>query len=132
VQEGGGKIDGVYCCLHHPQALLSEYRMECDCRKPAPGMLLRAAAERNVDLAKSYTVGDGIVDILAGQAAGTTTIFISPRKSYVCDELLRQGAEPNYWAGGLLEAAQLICDLEGGDPPMGSSPGGTTGIGGAR
>ena len=73
-------------------SLLVEYRMTCDCRKPAPGMLLRAAAEWNVDLKKSYMVGDGIVDILAGQAAGTFTMFISPRKSYVCDELSRQGA----------------------------------------
>jgi D-glycero-D-manno-heptose 1,7-bisphosphate phosphatase len=131
-QARGGKIDGVYYCLHHPQASLVEYRMTCDCRKPAAGMLRRAAADWNVDLKKSYMVGDGIVDIIAGQAAETTTILISPRKGYVCDELSRQGAKPNYWAAGLLEAAQLIHDLEGGERPIASSPGGTTGIGGMR
>ena len=131
VQAGGGKIDGVYYCLHHPQAALDEYRKACDCRKPAPGMLLQASAESNVDLKKSYMVGDGIVDILAGQAAGTTTIFISPRKNYVCEELSRQGAEPNYWTGGLLEAAQLVHNLEMGERATATSPGGTR-IGGSR
>jgi D-glycero-D-manno-heptose 1,7-bisphosphate phosphatase len=132
VQTSGGKIDGVYYCLHHPLALLAEYREVCDCRKPAPGLLLRAAADWSVDLKRSYMVGDGIVDILAGQASGTTTVLISPRKNYVCDELLRQGAEPDHWADGLLEAAQLIHDLERGERPIASSPGGTAGIGGTR
>ncbi len=132
VRASGGKIDGVYYCLHHPQASLVEYRMTCDCRKPAPGMLLQGAADWRLELKKSYMVGDGIVDILAGQAAGTTTILISPRKNYVCDELSRQGANPNYWASGLLEAVQLIRDIEGRDRPISASPGGTAGIGGMR
>src|SRR5713101_2382761 len=72
VRAGGGKIDGIYYCLHHPKAVLAEYRTPCECRKPAPGMFLQAAEERDIDLKKSYTVGDGVVDILAGQAAGTT------------------------------------------------------------
>jgi D-glycero-D-manno-heptose 1,7-bisphosphate phosphatase len=129
VQAGGGKIDGIYYCLHHPKAVLAEYRKQCDCRKPAPGMFLEAAAERDIDLKKSYTVGDGVVDILAGQAAGTTTIFISPRKCYVCDGLSRQGVEPNYWADGLLEAAQIVRSLEAGEQPAAGSVCGA-GIGG--
>jgi D,D-heptose 1,7-bisphosphate phosphatase len=118
VQAGGGKIDGVYYCLHHPQASLAEYRMQCDCRKPAPGLFLQAAAQHDIELKKSYTVGDGVVDILAGQAAGTITVFVSPRKCYVCDELSRRGVEPNYWAEGLVEAAQLVRSLELGERPI--------------
>jgi D-glycero-D-manno-heptose 1,7-bisphosphate phosphatase len=118
VRAGEGKIDSVYYCLHHPQAELAEYRRECACRKPAPGMLLEAAAEHNIDLGKSYTIGDGTVDILAGRAAGTTTIFIGLRKCYVCDELVRRGVEPNYFADGLPEAAQIVRALENGEQPI--------------
>lgn len=131
VRAGGGKIDGIYYCLHHPKAVLAEYRKQCDCRKPAPGMFLQAATDRDIDLRKSYTVGDGAPDILAGRAAGTTTVFLSPRKCYVCDELARQGVEPNYWADGLLEAAQIVRSLEAGERPAAGSVCGA-GIGEAR
>src|SRR5260370_13292890 len=67
----GAKLDGTYYCFHHPAALLEEYRITCDCRKPKPGLLLNAARELNIDLENSYMVGDGIVDILAGRAAAT-------------------------------------------------------------
>jgi D,D-heptose 1,7-bisphosphate phosphatase len=118
VRARGGKIDGVYYCLHHPEAVTCEYRLRCDCRKPAPGLILQSAKEWNIDLQRSYTVGDGIVDILAGQAAGTLTIFISSRKCYVCDELSRHGLKPDYIASGLSEAAQIISALEAGETPI--------------
>src|SRR5438552_5233180 len=70
----GGKIDGVYYCLHHPQAAVSELRIECNCRKPGPGLLLEAARERNIDLSGSYMVGDGITEIIAGHSAGTQAV----------------------------------------------------------
>ena len=123
VQARGGKIDGIYYCLHHPQASLAEYRTVCDCRKPAQGMLLVAAADWNIDLKKSYMVGDGVVDILAGQATGTTTVLISQRKTYMYDELERHHAEPNHWAAGLLEAARLIQTLEAGERASTPAPG---------
>src|SRR5947209_7370654 len=53
----GAEIDAVYYCLHHPQAVLSEYRAVCNCRKPKPGLLLQAAAEWNIDLESSYMIG---------------------------------------------------------------------------
>ena len=109
--EGGGP-DGVYYCLHHPEATLAEYRFPCDCRKPKPGLLLRAAAELNIDLAQSYMVGDGIVDVLAGSAAGTKTFFVNQRKCYVCDELARNGARPDFLAANLAEVAEVIESIE--------------------
>ncbi|WLS78166.1 D-glycero-beta-D-manno-heptose 1,7-bisphosphate 7-phosphatase [Erwinia pyri] len=63
-------LDGIYFCPHHPEAVVEEYRQQCDCRKPAPGMLLAAQKELNIDMAASYMVGDKIDDVLAGKAAG--------------------------------------------------------------
>ena len=63
-------LDGIYFCPHHPEAVVEEYRQQCDCRKPAPGMLLSAQKELNIDMAASYMVGDKIDDMLAGKAAG--------------------------------------------------------------
>lgn len=63
-------LDGIYYCPHHPEGTVEEYRQECDCRKPQPGMLLSAQKELNIDMAASYMVGDKIDDMLAGKAAG--------------------------------------------------------------
>lgn len=63
-------LDGIYFCPHHPEAVVEEYRQQCDCRKPEPGMLLAAQKELNIDMAASYMVGDKIDDMLAGKAAG--------------------------------------------------------------
>ncbi len=66
----GVKIDGVYHCPHHPVNGIGEYRCDCSCRKPAPGMILRAAQEHSLDLHRSILVGDKVTDIEAGRAAG--------------------------------------------------------------
>ena len=89
LESQGARLDGVYYCLHHRDALLEEYRVSCNCRKPKPGLLLRAAGELGIDLSRSYVVVDGIMDIAAGQSVGATTLFISSRKCYVCAELER-------------------------------------------
>jgi D-glycero-D-manno-heptose 1,7-bisphosphate phosphatase len=64
------QIDGVYHCPHHPVHGIGRYRRVCDCRKPAPGMILRAAEELSLDLRRSILVGDKASDIEAGRAAG--------------------------------------------------------------
>ncbi|KAB8312907.1 D-glycero-beta-D-manno-heptose 1,7-bisphosphate 7-phosphatase [Erwinia endophytica] len=66
-------LDGIYFCPHHPDAVVAEYRQQCDCRKPQPGMLLAAQKELNIDMAASYIVGDKIDDLQAGEAAGVGT-----------------------------------------------------------
>ena len=63
IEEAGGRVDGVYVCPHAPDE-------GCDCRKPAPGMLLRAAEEKGLDLSKSTLIGDTKFDLQAGWAAG--------------------------------------------------------------
>lgn len=72
----GAIIDAFYYCPHLPQALVMTYREECDCRKPRPGMLLRAQADWGLDLTRSFLVGDGTRDIQAGSAAGVRSILL--------------------------------------------------------
>ncbi|MDP8162283.1 D-glycero-beta-D-manno-heptose 1,7-bisphosphate 7-phosphatase [Pasteurella skyensis] len=71
--EQGIDFDGIYYCPHHPEKALGEYKQECDCRKPKPGMFLQAIDELNIDPAQSFIVGDKLSDILAGENAGVKT-----------------------------------------------------------
>ena len=77
----GAYIDGLYYCPHHPhkgyEGEKPELKIVCDCRKPKPGMLLKAAADFNIDLAQSFMVGDGENDVKAGIAAGCRSILIN-------------------------------------------------------
>lgn len=66
----GAPLEGVYYCPHHPIEANDAYRMDCECRKPAPGMLLRAAQERALDLTASALFGDRASDLEAARAAG--------------------------------------------------------------
>lgn len=76
----GAYLDGIYFCPHHPhkgyEGEIPELKFDCDCRKPKAGMLLKAAEELNIDLSRSWMVGDGENDILAGKAAGCRTALI--------------------------------------------------------
>ena len=114
LEKAGAKIDAAYYCLHHPEARLAEYRVTCECRKPKSGLLLRASREWNIDLEGSYMVGDGVVDVQAGRAAGTMTFLLGARRCYVCDELNRQDTMPDFMAASLLEAVELINQVENG------------------
>ncbi|MCB6142726.1 HAD-IIIA family hydrolase [Lachnospira pectinoschiza] len=77
----GAFLDAVYYCPHHPdrgyEGERPEYKIQCDCRKPKPGMLLKAARDFNIDLANSWMVGDGENDIKAGKEAGCRTALIT-------------------------------------------------------
>lgn len=70
------ELDAFYVCPHHPNANIERYRAECDCRKPRPGLLLRAAEELGLDLTNSWMIGDRISDVAAGAAAGCRTILL--------------------------------------------------------
>lgn len=70
-------FDDFRICPHHPEGVVPELTGECDCRKPAPGMLLAAARELRIDLSGSWMIGDTDNDVLAGYAAGCRTILIS-------------------------------------------------------
>ncbi len=72
----GAKIDAFYFCPHHPDGEVLRFAVECECRKPQPGMLLRAAAELRLDLAASWLIGDRVTDLEAGAAVGCRTVLV--------------------------------------------------------
>jgi len=74
--EHGTRIDDFYLCPHHPTQGVDSYRIDCDCRKGAPGMLLQAAVNHGIDLSRSFMVGDKLADIEAGIAAGCRSILV--------------------------------------------------------
>jgi len=69
-------LDGFYYCPHHPLGTVSDYAFACACRKPSPGMLLRAAHEHGIDLRASWMIGDILHDVEAGNRAGCRTLLI--------------------------------------------------------
>ena len=73
--ERGLRIEAIYHCPHHPTAGIGELRRDCDCRKPQPGMILRAAEELDLDLARSALVGDQPWDLEAGRRGGVAHLF---------------------------------------------------------
>lgn len=87
-------LDGIYFCPHEGG---------CECRKPAPGMLLRAAHEHQINLRESWLVGDALSDIQAGKRAGCSTVLISAVAPDGTDEV-----QPDFRAESLLHAATLI------------------------
>jgi D-glycero-D-manno-heptose 1,7-bisphosphate phosphatase len=108
----GARLDGVYCCLHHPTDGPPPYRQVCHCRKPSPGLLEIAAQEHNLDLATSYMVGDSYTDILAGQAAGCRSILVGGIKCDSCRLMQEEGARPDAIAANLAQVAEIIRSWE--------------------
>ena len=81
----GAFIDAFYYCPHHPEAVVEKYRLQCNCRKPKPGMILKAFEDLGVNPEESILIGDKESDILAGENAGITHNFIV-RSGYRIDE----------------------------------------------
>lgn len=80
----GVVLDEIYYCLHHPnenKVVRKEYLLDCDCRKPKPGLLLQAAKDFGINLTNSWMIGDRFIDIQAGKRAGCKTILFKPAGS---------------------------------------------------
>jgi D,D-heptose 1,7-bisphosphate phosphatase len=106
--ENGAFLDAQYYCFHHPEAVLEHMRVVCDCRKPLPGLLLRAAEELHLNLQHSWMIGDGLTDIQAGLGAGTRTILIGRMKCELCHHFNEENAHPDAVCADLLEAVRVI------------------------
>lgn len=74
--EQGARVDAFYFCPHHPTEGAGAYRVACDCRKPRPGMLLAAARDLDIDLSRSWMIGDKPCDAEAGRAAGCRSVLV--------------------------------------------------------
>ncbi len=108
------KLDGVYYCLHHPQAEDKRYKKNCRCRKPKPGLLSQAKKDFDLNLKKCYMIGDGITDIQAGRAVGCTTFLIGNHKCDLCRLLSEKKIKPDFIVPNLYQATKYIKKLEGG------------------
>lgn len=105
---GGARVDGFYYCPHHPQADIEEYRQACDCRKPGPGMARQAAVDLDLDLSRSFTVGDKWTDVQAGHAAGARGILVRTGYGRSSEASPRPGVEPAVVLDDLIAAAAWI------------------------
>jgi D-glycero-D-manno-heptose 1,7-bisphosphate phosphatase len=76
LEKDGARLDGIYYCPHYPRATLAKYRVDCDCRKPRPGMLVKASEELGLDPARSFVVGDRSSDLEAARAVGATSVLV--------------------------------------------------------
>ncbi len=102
----GVTLDGLYFCPHHPDGTVKEYAVTCDCRKPRPGMILKAAKNFNIDLSQSWMIGDILHDVEAGNNAGCNTILINNGNE--TEWKITPDRQPTEVAGDILEAAQKI------------------------
>ncbi len=107
VQAAGGRIDSVFYCPHRPDE-------GCDCRKPEPGLLRRAATELGIELRESYLVGDALSDVQAALAVGVQPLMVLTGRGRDQVSLLRtSGLGPVLVFDDLSEAAQWILRREG-------------------
>ena len=103
------RVDGIYHCPHHPDGVIAELAVRCKCRKPEPGMLLRAAAEHNLDLERSWFVGDILDDVEAGNRAGCRTILVDLGTERLPERQIRC---PSYVARDTRHALNIIAACE--------------------
>lgn len=108
LKDGGAHLDGIYVCPHHPREGEPPYRADCDCRKPKPGLLVRAAAELRLDLAASTMVGDKASDLVAARTVGARGVLVLTGYGRGEWEHRREHfpVAPDFVAGDLLDAVE--------------------------
>lgn len=109
LKKQGAKIDAVYFCPHHPNANVKKYRLRCRCRKPGIGMITKAAKDLNINLKKSFMIGDALIDIVAGKRAGLTSILVKTGPGHSrLDKLYKKNFRPDFIAKNLNEVIRII------------------------
>jgi len=111
----GGSLDAEYYCLHHPDARVKKYRMDCECRKPKPGLLRQAALEKRLALDSCFFVGDALVDVKAGKAAGCRTILLGHTTTFLSSMIEKENATPDFMLPSLKQVPGLLQTLQLGD-----------------
>ena len=119
MRAGGARVDGIYYCPHHPTAGEPPYRRDCDCRKPKPGLVERAVAELDIDLGRSFVIGDRLGDLELAWRVGARSVLV--RSGYGLGELTYHAAswprQPDLVAENVLEAVERIVAGAGADRP---------------
>lgn len=117
---GGVELDGVYHCPHAPGGVIPDFAVPCECRKPKPGLLLRAAADLRLDLTRSWFIGDILDDVEAGNRAGCHTVLVDLDTEGPPDCSLRA---PEYVARSTRHALEIVLAAHKGRPvPHGTHP----------
>jgi D-glycero-D-manno-heptose 1,7-bisphosphate phosphatase len=114
-KSSGIRIDDFYYCPHHPQADIERYRVDCNCRKPKPGMIYKAAQAHNINLSESFMVGDRPSDIAAGNAAGCNPIWVQTGRHEeppIISDMNNWNTTPAYTCKDLFTAAIWISTYE--------------------
>ncbi|MFL5728042.1 MAG: D-glycero-alpha-D-manno-heptose-1,7-bisphosphate 7-phosphatase [Cytophagaceae bacterium] len=106
----GIRLDGLYYCPHHYNGVVPEFTVDCECRKPKPGMLFMAAAELRITLAESWMIGDILHDVEAGNRAACRTILIDNGNE--TEWIVNSVRTPFYKVKSMSEAADRILDHE--------------------
>lgn len=110
LKDEGAHLDGLYVCPHHPTEGAPPYRQDCDCRKPRPGLLHRAAADHGLDLGRSTLVSDRPSDLLAARAVGAAAVLVLTGYGLGEWEYRRASlpVEPDHVAEDLLGAVEWV------------------------
>ena len=109
LKKQGAHLDAVYYCPHHPEIGEEPYRMGCECRKPKPGMLYQAERELNVDLTRSYVIGDKTLDIEMARSVGAGGVLVLT--GFGNDSVRRlkgKSLQPDFICRDVLEAVKII------------------------
>lgn len=108
LEAGGAHIDAFYFCPHHPEAAIARYRGRCRCRKPAPGMIEDAARDLDLDLSRSWMVGDRWIDVATGVAAGVPGLLVRTGHAQRMREAAPGGIRADAILNNLMEAVGWI------------------------
>lgn len=108
--EAGIPLAGFYYCPHHPEGVVPEYAIQCECRKPRPGLILQAARELAIDLSRSWFIGDILHDVEAGRTAGCRTILLDNGNE--TEWHLSPDRLPHHLVQNLQAAAQVILAID--------------------
>jgi D-glycero-D-manno-heptose 1,7-bisphosphate phosphatase len=108
LERGGAHIDAFYFCPHHPDATIEQYRRECRCRKPEPGMLEDAVRDLSIDLSRSWMVGDRWIDVAAGNAASVRSVLVRSGHAARVEEVPAPGIRADAILNNLMEAVGWI------------------------
>jgi len=113
LEQLGARLDAIYYCPHFPEGVVDQYRRECDCRKPGPGMVRQAQKDFDLDMGRSYVVGDHRGDILLAKNVGVRSILVvTGHGEEELKKLRGEGVEPDWVVNNLAEAVDRILSEE--------------------
>jgi len=113
-REAGARLDGFYWCPHDPAGVLPAYAIACECRKPQPGLLLRAAKDLDLDLGASWFIGDILDDVQAGHEAGCRSVLLDvghETEWHLAPGRLPDRRAPDLYAAARLALAAMGCEV---------------------